>query len=744
MTITILEQFGVFTSAEPHADIADWIYQPAILPIGFSRKLFPEISFAKFIYHVGEFPVHFTGLATGVYSPVPLMRMFIRLAIAKQFQLGGSWEVVDDWIGIISRTDLENIMAGRDVVSGDLSFTAFGVESELEYRTVSKTTIKGTGGNFDIGRGIGFNETYRNVKPGNMSTGPEEAPPFSGSVNREIKDTAGNEVSKLWTVKKALQYTVYRDAIKLNDEMEPEPNEIQWGTRFQTPTLLDGFPNPKVSREGRSVIEIMSELVPKKSGVVCRVGFDTQGLDQTKLRFIFDYISTAVEPITVGEFTFPKSPEQFSLDIRDEAIVEQFAMSESAYDSWDQVQVESAFIRVSFSVNMYDDSIWNSWSPVQEEEYKNPDVSDVESPEEKNKAADDARNSPELQEVFRTWVMAGDAFKNPLGGAVDFCLSPLPENITLEAIPEGGTAGILTAFTNSGTKRFDITRKEFLPEHPFEHRPIIGETKSPEVYFLRERFPEDLELDIDYDLSKWVRGDKIGIKGSSHEGRQWNVGVSVGHSESRTAELHQGPSIHLDVQGSMSHVIAPDEMKDVEHISPENDPATDLVAGLSWHDAFVSLAIETDLRYTVKIPAELSLTTGAPARVKRVVLEECRLDFVLPGFIRKVDSRGFLVVSEDGKIANDDRKLLDSAAALMWEMNKIARRPFTASVREVYSRGINVGSVIRDVVSSAGRDDSNTVVSQIEYDFKSFTTSYVTQFEESEIVQTLISKNQDA
>jgi hypothetical protein len=42
------------------------------------------------------------------------------------------------------------------------------------------------------------------------------------------------------------------------------------------------------------------------------------------------------------------------------------------------------------------------------------------------------------------------------------------------------------------------------------------------------------------------------------------------------------------------------------------------------------------------------------------------------------------------------------------------------------------------VQTAAGTDTTNTVLSQIEYDFKSFKTKFTTQYEETDVVESLI------
>lgn len=760
--ITFLNQVRVFLSDALHADLDDWTPSQSIVPISFKKNLFPEISVAKFVYYVGTFPVHFSGVASGTYSPISAMRAFIRLQIWRIYDANGDLleeddqVQIEDWIGIVNRTDLENLYGGT-YVAGDLEFTAFGVEAELQHAEISTTHISqsviGTSADdyFSISRAVGFNEDFYNHAPGNMHSysGFSGVPLFSKVPNREIKNGADEELAAQWSVKDAIEYTLRRDLNAYTSGSTIPANSIQWGFATQTADLLSALPFPKLARERKTVHQILSELVPKKSGIACRIEFDTEGADSTKLRFVLSYFSTAKNAFTIDGYTFPKSPSITNLDLRFSRLIDDsFMISESAYDSWDQVIVEGAFITATMTIPLYDNSVYGfttAWSETQEEDFVTPDVSDADSEEEKNKLADQIRNSKKFAEVFRTWVIQYPTFSTPLIEDTVFYFGPDPQLISLTHIPANGTTGIKEAFEETyDDYRIDLYRKEFLPHIPIPHRLSENRSRVPYSFFMTTReppLPEDYETEpepIDYPNTKFTDGSRLCAGGGWYEGRSWSVRTSVGRAETRNSETFVGPAVHLDVAGGQQHYLAKEEMESVEFVSPHNDPSTDKVAAIDWKDGFVTVAIETDLRYLAKYPETLDLTTDAPPRIKRVVLDQCRLDFALPGWVSHIGPTGLLNFTETGELLRDDRKLIEVACATIWQMAWIARRPFTVAFAEINPQSVNVGTFVETVRTSAGVDTTNTIITQIEYDFKTLKTKFTTQFEETDVVESLI------
>lgn len=756
VSLTGIETVKVYTAMALHADLADWTETPSILPIGLTRRMFPEVDSAKFVYHVGAFAAHFAGVAAGNYGPVYGMRGFIRIRITSGRQ------VLDDWIGIVNRQDVENMLIHPTYVVADMSFTAFGLNSDLDNTLISSTHIANSITSdeetdfFEIRRAIGFNEDPRGVRPGNMQGGSS----FSGCrvfarlANQEITDTAGEPYNARWSVKQAIEYTLRHDATPFRvqgAQPSARANTFQWGFTLQEQTLLDVLPFPTVSREGKTVSQVLSELVTKKSGIAARVGWDNRGDDPTKLRVIINYISTSASEFRIGTVRFFASPEKWQLNLRMSSPAISFSFSESAYSAWDQVVVESAYVTTTATIPLDDDStLIPAWSSEQEAAYRYPDVSTHIDDEDKNLAADKFRSSRKNAEVFRTWTLNYQYFTSPTGTNFfirpsGFFMAPDPDRIDVVSLPPGRPQNIRRAYYYDGVsafdQRIDLYRKEFLPELPIPYDVTDGKPKLPNVFFLTDRYPEDPEEPIDYLESGYTYGDKLAKSGSWYDGRSWSVTVSTGNGESKNNDDHlAGPAIYLDVNGGPQHFIAKSAMEDATFISPQNDVTSDKVQALDFKDAFVTVAMEADIRYTARYPETITLNTDAPAKIKRVVFDNLRLDIALPGYVDRISDDGTIGFSLDGKLLRDDRVLINNLAKTLWQQASIARRPFSLVMRELTTHGINIGALIEKIYTAAGVDDTNSVVTQIEYDFKDGTIAYATQYEEMEVVELVIAQ----
>lgn len=738
LTQTQIESWRVYISEEPWADLAEWTEFNEIIPIVGKRCLWPEVSFTKFEYLVGNFAKHFNGLSAGVKSPIAKMRWFIRLRL-----FNASSTMLDDWIGIISRTDLEKVLGGTTNPTGNLYFTAFGVESELNIRTItesrinnSETTATGPEDAVVIPRGIGFNidPLDQTATKGNRhGSGPRL---FSRRPNVDIPDPNSN--CTFWTTEQAVDYLLQCDAGSwVADGSTLPANELQWRIKSQT-DIFDSLPIPFAERDRRTVGDVLREIIPKKSGVLVKVIFEAPDSgdttqNQDKLVFKLDFFSAAKSAIFIGLTTLPSAPVKINFDTRTRKDIIEFTVSESAYDKYDQVIGEGAFATTTFTgLVSYLEPVWAN---ADELEFLNPDVSSVDTDGEKQKLADELRGQRKYSNIFRTWVLDSSWAKNPISSTV-LSLVPAVTNMTDFA----DAADIPTVYSTSNPDYLEdnFTYKPLLPDMRWPVNTFEGKINQPLVFVPVERSPASGT--INYSASKWCEGSLLNRKGGWFEERQWTIRTETGRSISENSNFSVGPSVSFEVQGGSQLFIARARAGTVVHLTPQNDPTNTKNSGLNYDDFIFTACYESDVRITDQYPVILSPPSGAPLRKKYLRFDFLRFDVQLPNTVTGTNASGGLVYSTDGVILRDDRLDLSVAVYSAYEIYSVSKRPFSLSLQTLEGGTLVPGVFVETVITAAGTDTTNVIVSQIEFDFRNFTTKVSTEFEEVDVQQIAYAK----
>lgn len=731
---TVIESWKVFISEEPWADLAEWTEFPEILPVVARRCLFPEVSFTKFEYLVGNFVKHFQGLSAGVKSPIAKMRWFIRLQV-----FNAAEEMLDDWIGIISRTDLEKVLGGTANPTGNLYFTAFGVESELNLKTITESRINdseytatGPDDAVVIPRGIGFNVDPLEPTAGIGNRHTQGPRLFSRRPNVDVPDPNSN--CSFWTAEQAIEYTIFCDAGKwVSDGTTLPANQLQWRLKKQT-DIFSSVPVPSVERDRKTVGEVLREIIPKKSGILTKVVFEVPDsgdttLNQDKLVFFLEYFSASKTAVTLSGATIPQAPLKIDFDTRTRKDILELTVSESAYEKFDVVVGEGALTTTTFSGLV---SFLNpAWGSDDELDFLNPDVSSVDTDGEKQKLADDIRADRKFSEVFRTFVLDSSWAKNPID-SITWSLVPAKVNQTDFA----SAADIPTIYSTSHLSYLEdnYTHKALLPDMRWPVRPAAGIYNQPLVFVPVNRVPSSGA--INFTDSDWAEGSQLNKKGGWFEERQWTVRIETGRSVSVSEDstYSVGPSISLDVQGGHQLFMARGRAGTVVHLTPQNDPANTKNSGVNYDDFVFTACYETDVRIKYEHPPAPTVISGAPLRKKYLRFDWLRLDVQLPNTITKVDQSGAFVYDTTGVILRDDRRDLFLAVYHAFEANySLSKRPFSLTLSALEVGDMKPGVFVENIQTAAGTDATNVIISQIEYDFRGFTTRVSTEFEEIDV-----------
>lgn len=743
VSVTQIEHWEVYVSQEPWKILGSWTAAPDILPVVARRCLWPSISFTKFEYHVGNFVKHFAGLSAGVKSPVSRMRWFIRLRL-----FNAANDLLDDWIGIISRTDLERVLGGTTNPTGNLSFTAFGVEAELQQITIRDTKLHSSNATVDdddfitIDRCIGFNidPIDGQAVRGNRYTGALWM--FSRQPNQDVPDTLNKTME--WDVPEAIKYTLRHDAsVYVADGATLPANTLQWRMEEQAGVFSSLPENPSVERDSRTVADVLNDLVPKKSGIAVKVKFENPSpspwVNQDRLVFVLEYFSTASSSIAVGGITIPAAPTIETLDLRSLKDVAEYSMSESAYEKFDQVVCFGAFATTTFTDKV--SNLKPAWETAIETDYLNPDVSSVASDGEKQQLADRLRGQKKFEELFRSWIYSDQISNSPVDNEF---WSLVPSHLDTTNLTDLTDIPAIYDDGSLDYREDNYSSKELMPDMRWVVERFGTKKNQPMVFVPIDRQPATGA--INYTTSKWAEGSTLAESGGWFSQRQWTLRITTGRSVASSNQTNipyrVGPSITLDVSGSSQLMIAKTKAATATHLTPQNDPKNEKNLGVDYTDLIFTACYETDFRPLYEYPPAPTAPSGAPLRRKHIQVPWLRFDVMLPKTVVGVSATGTLQYDTNGSFIRDDRDQLRNYAAAAWQIYSLARRPFSLTVQVMTFGNLKPGVLVSTVQTAAGTDNANVIVSQVEFDFRNFTTKFTTEFEEVDVQQIFFAASQ--
>jgi hypothetical protein len=195
----------------------------------------------------------------------------------------------------------------------------------------------------------------------------------------------------------------------------------------------------------------------------------------------------------------------------------------------------------------------------------------------------------------------------------------------------------------------------------------------------------------------------------------------------------RGPVVDLRVIGAPQHLIAEPRWDGTEALTdPHHVPANQ--GGLDYEAFYATVTIDTGVpfEYAIQIGASQS---GIMRRTLYIDAPDARLDYVVPYTVVAISSSGVKQTTTGGFVRDDrDRLKLIAESAAAWYGT--LRQTLEVSFRKI-SPVVELGSLIVAIPSNYQREDVNTVVTRLSYNFsdpRNAFTEFETSFAEFELI----------
>lgn len=181
------------------------------------------------------------------------------------------------------------------------------------------------------------------------------------------------------------------------------------------------------------------------------------------------------------------------------------------------------------------------------------------------------------------------------------------------------------------------------------------------------------------------------------------------------------PGLSIDVIGAPQHVFAADDFT-AGHAADEQ---SDFQIDLSWKDAQFTASMLMDYYCEAKYPETITETKDYITE-KVINVPDMRLDYMVPDTVVDIDNDGTLKLSEGGYI-QDDRDKLKDIAKLAYQWYKDDRKAVRFGIRTT-RHDYEPGQLIREIATGDTTKSLNTVITEVDIDFRSGTSSISTGF----------------
>lgn len=537
------------------------------------------------------------------------------------------------WVGVLDvATDDQDgatFAAGEPTGSGEQTFTAYGLEKLLADKYVDGSII---GSGDRISRPVTFNARGR----ANMTTAPV------GSAYAFSDDP---ESVWFWDTYNICLYLLEHQTPRDAAGVESVPFKFD---ALQIPNPLPTFDAPVVYQEGRTVYDLLCELIPAER--LYSWFIDADILDNANVRVFTLTPDTIQAPLGSEQSDVPANADVIDVIIeRDQSAASTVKISTA--EQFDRVTFRGERRRIVFSVSYADGTLSDNWDSDLTLEY-NAGGSDAGNyPSDtlgKRKRDTEARNRERLRNVFASFAIVngwdgragnGEGDTGETSAAIvderDPAGDPLPYyplDLTIEP-----TLPLFEGVDYSG----DAIENETVDESEAKaERPLLVVWKLP---------PESAD---DYSEGRrWQNIETIGrsaeLPDINDQGLEWSANVSA---------IPDDRALRIDVTGKPQHVIASFDFVPLDHDLPMPAPCT-------YREMIATISIRDDYYCEASWPAVATAPAGRDL-VRELLLDAgagYRLDYVTPQTVVDVDGYGELVRSNGGFVHDDRGRLLGFA-----------------------------------------------------------------------------------
>lgn len=648
------------------------------------------------------------------------------------------------WIGKISEEEDRRDGAlrrqnGDRLASGNQSLVAYDMAIELGRVHVHESIVQDTADPLiasvperTIGRAIGFNlgqGESRDLVRANATAAESEGGPEVGDHGTKIFCEDFDDAVK-WDAAEILRYLLAYFSPSDGDE-----ETIPYALAGQVECLE--WLEPEVQAEGKTVLQILNELVNRRRLAGYRIDVDEIPTPNRVDVVLFSLAEADIE--LNAETTFPANDQQKSLDFDRAFDILDAPVRDAAGHRYDQIIVRGERMTSMITVSSHDETLVADWTAAEEALYE-AGASDVAgysdlSEEEQDKANARAREDDALQRVY-SWFRIPKDWDGFVKKAVPLDAGEDP--VVNAAFPKIAETGLPIETETRDFWRAGLRLEPRLPI--FEHHTYTGPTASERLIEPEKDVPEGsiaeklppivaiqtvaadaaTDTDAEFELVDKLATDSIA--GEELEQRDFSCHVRV---------QDHTPGIALKVaQAGRQHMIAKADFaplsEDEDGILDWNVPDGNLIA---------TVHLKSDDHVTQVYPPDddPSLVDLDFVRQLTIDVPDAELIYAPPLTVVAINKGKLERTQNLGSWIRDDRDRLTRIAKLAHAWYGVDRQILDLTYRQV-SGLFRVGDLITEIGAEATLETINTIITFVRIDLVNGTTQVKTQFAELDVL----------
>jgi hypothetical protein len=719
--VTLIDLGSVTVWTSPTLNPPEWVEQPHLFIDVLDLHAAPQVDQAQLHRHYGRL-IQFGETTFDIYNQIDVIGHYVRVEI-----LDSTGALVRMWFGVIE-AELNDVRGAstldNGISTGIQRFQAFGLLRLLErvfFRSTTKFRDPDETEAITISRGIPFN----------MSEDGDYAE--TGNRSAETSDgvyvfSDAPELADEWTAWTAAQYLLVNHVpLDCND------NPIAtWGLSGDQATLDWYIVHTRT--EGRSVKDILDELIPRKRAVGYWVDYEEES------NFVrVNVFSLNGSDLVLPTGTIPANPDQRELDFEYAVSIQRATLRNVSTTKYNRIVArgEHRTSTTTLRFNPQYAELDKGWTSDQEDSYLEGASNKVGygalSLLEKYRANAIVRTADTFAPVFCRFQLGDDwnkradtLFQNE--DTRQWHVAPLLDSDGIPRTeydagsnPDGELMWVKTIHFNmklalrQGLDYSDsrIDTGEYIEPVSDEIQALDTTQYVRPLFFWRNASTSRYELLENLGLSSAFESDV----------RPWSIQPEI---------KGRGPVVDLRVIGGPQQFIADSYWSGAAVTDPAHDPAKN--GGLDYTAFYATLTINTGVPFEYIIDIGTN-QTGIMRRTLFIDVPDARHDFVVPYTVVGIGENGVKQTTSGGVIRDDrDRLKLIAESAAAWY--GVLRQTLEVSFRKI-SPVVELGSLIVAIPSNYQREDVNTVVTRLSYNFsdpRNAFTEFETSFAEFELL----------
>ena len=665
----VVEAWKSYTVSTKAAWGDSWTAQPHLICNQLQRSVMPTIDSASLSWRVGDLIQ--AGESTLAYvAPLDLVGQYVRIAISG---------LSVDWVGYIA-SEAQQHGADRDdggdrvTAFQDQSFTAVGLEWFLSRAQVDSAVFYKTASTQDrIERAIGYN----------LGAGDGRSINYATRGNKDTRVSSGQHVfaqdpdhAELWNALQIVDSVLHWHGPRDN---AGDPSPLPFATDIiEADAYLEWF-TPSVRTEGRTVLDVLSEVLDRRRGLVWWLDY-ADADPQVTVR-VSSSLSAAITLPSGEEIPAADSSSAYNFD-QDQAVV-QAVVNRDGSQKYDRIRVRGARRRSVMTVSISDGNLEENWKAEAETAYNAAEGTNADT-------NDRFRQANQFERVYRAFRIPADwdgRASDGNGGSLDY-VSP-----SLAA----GSVSIL------GGEPFNLHGLRCLRTMPLLAGYDYTTASSPVSNLPANTLPEFLQpFCLAKHDDKYVFLDRA----ANHIDEDESTSEKLKYSYAMRP-LADEPGFEVIPGGGLPHALAKN------HFDPDTDGASNITPELDYEDLIFTVCCEWDSHCEGFWPA--AVPSAAPVQQLVIyVSDRYRLDWLAKHTVFDIDDDGTPKTVTTGGPLQDDRRPLEDLARLAFDWYQAPRATLDIGYANM-QEPLALGTLITTIGTPGDTSEQtvNATVSQI-------------------------------